>query len=535
MSIPLVAGLITVVAVIVFTLAALGFYTRLKRDRAAATWRLTSDRAQDTRPDVSPDGRQVVFASDRGGHKNIWLLRVKGSVLKKLTQDQGEDDAPVWSPDGREIAFQRTVPNGETSVMVMSADGSNQRSVAAGARPAWSPDGKRMVFESGGGGISVLDLAAGNARRVTDAGIPRGEPAWSPDGNKIVHLRENHLFVMDSDGRNVQPLVPGAMLVTAAPAWSPDGKRIAFTGTFGRSSAVFLMNLDGTEVTRITDGEGESEAKFSRDGQRVFFESTAPGNSDIFSAPVPVKLGRRLTFDAAQDRGPSLSPTGGQIAFSSDRTGGPDIFVQDLGTGQVQNLTNNRAGNEHPAWSPDGTRIAFDSNRTGRKQVFVMKANGGEPVPIPGDGFAPAWSPDSLELVVGGKTLRVVRLSDGFAREVANDAAEFPAWSGDGAWIAFSGGSRIFLVSSHGGAVRALTDGTHASTHPAWRLDGGIAFECECGSGTQIVVIRADGSGGRFLTSGAFRNTSPAFSKDGFRLFFSTDRDGNFQIYEVFN
>lgn len=541
MSIPLVAGLITMVAVIVFTLAALGFYTRLKRDRAAATWRLTSDRAQDTQPDISPDGQQVVFVSNRSGHKDIWLLRIKGSVLKSLTQEQGENDAPAWSPDGREMAFQRSKPDGAPHIFVMAADGSGQHAVGSGARPAWSPDGQRLAFQStqdGVSGIYVLDLASGNERRLTAPGIPCSEPAWSPDGKKIVYSHETHLFVMDSGGGNVQQLIPGAMLATAAPAWSPDGKRIAFTGNFARSRAIFLMNVDGTGITRITDGEGESEVAFSRDGRRIVFESTAPGNSDIFSGPVPRMLGRRLTFDAAEDRSPSLSPTGGQIAFSSNRSGRPDIFVQDLGTGQVQNITNNPADDEHPAWSPDGMRIAFDSNRTGRKQVFVMKANGSDTVEIAGEATEPAWSPDSADLVAASKTkLLAIHLSDGSTREIVPGewAAEWPAWSPDGASIAFSARSRVFLVSSHGGPVRSLTDGTHAASHPTWRSDGSIAFECECGSGTQIVTMRPDGSGIRFLTNSPSRNTSPSFSKDGFRLFFSTNRDGNFQLYEIYN
>jgi Tol biopolymer transport system component len=541
MSIPLVASLITVVSVIVFSLAAIGFYTRLKGDRAAATWRLTSDRAQDTQPDVSPDGQQVVFVSDRSGHKDIWLLRIKGSVLKSLTHDRGENDAPAWSPDGSQIAFQRTEGAGEAHIFLMNADGSGQHVVEIGERPAWSPDGKRLAFQStldGVSGVFVREFAASTFRLQSTPVISCSEPAWSPDGKKIVYSCEKHLFVMDSDGGNVQQLNPGAMLAASAPVWSPDGKRIAFAGSFGRSRAIFLMNVDGTGITRVSDGEGEAEPAFSRDGQRVFFESTAPGNSDIFSGPVPRTLGRRLTFNSADDQSPSLSPTGGQIAFSSDRSGKPDIFVQDLGTGQLQNLTNNPADDEHPAWSPDGTWIAFDSNRTGHKQVFVMKANGSDASEIPGEAFAPAWSPDGADLVAAGKTkLLIVHLSDRSTRgiETGEPVPEWPAWSPDGASIAFSARSRIFLVSSQGGTVRPITDGTHAGSHPAWRSDGSIAFECDCGSGMQIVGMRIDGSDLRFLTSGPSRNISPSFSKDGFRLFFSTNRDGNFEIYEIFN
>jgi Tol biopolymer transport system component len=543
MSIPLVAGLIALVAITVFALAALGFYTRLKREREASTLQLTYDRAEDTQPDISPDGKRVVFVSNRGGHPNIWIMRSDGGEPRNLTSDQGENGDPAWSPNGTQIAFQSSRTDGHMRIFLMNADGSGQHPAvsASGERAAWSPDGKRIAYQSTRddlSGIYVLDIATGSERRLTDPGTPCFAPAWSPDGKKILHAREtklatSQLFLMDTDGGSVQQLSHSAFLTAGSPAWSPDGTRIAFNGALGKRRAIFLMNLDGTEVSRLTGMEGDQgEASWSRDGRRIFFESDAAGNSDIFSIPVPPGTGRRVTFDAAEDQSPSVSPTGGQMVFSSNHSGRPDIFVQDLGTGQVHNLTNNPADDERPAWSPDGTRIAFDSNRTGRKQVFVMNANGSDTRQITtadGEAFAPAWSPDSAELVVSGGPLRVVHLSDGSARAVVpQDArAEWPAWSPDGAWIAFSSAGHVFVVSSQGGTIRSLTEGSH----PAWRPDGDIAFE----RGSQIYGIRLDGTNARALTSNSSRNISPSFSMDGFRLFFASNRDGNFQIYEIYN
>jgi Tol biopolymer transport system component len=551
MSIPLVAGLIAFVAIIVFALAALGFYTRLKREREASTLQLTYDRAEDTQPDVSPDGKRVVFVSNRGGRLNIWIMRSDGGDPKNLTRDQGDNGSPAWSPDGKQIAFQSSRIGGLTRIFLMNADGSGQHAVGSvtGERPAWSPDGKRIAYQATHhrfSGIYVFDIASGNERPLTDPGTRCAEPAWSPDGKNILHVRETkpstvQLFLMDAAGGNVQQLTHSTSLTVRAPAWSPDGARIAFNGGFEKHQAIFLMKADGTEASRLTGTDGDQgAASWSRDGRRIFFESNAAGNSDIFSMPVPPGTGRRLTFDNGEDQSPSVSPTGGQLVFSSRRSGHPNIFVQDLGTGQVHNLTNNPADDEHPAWSPDGTRIAFDSNRTGRKQVFVMNTDGSDPRQIQagdGEASAPAWSPDSAALVISAGRLVVVHLSDGSTREIVSRewAGEWPAWSPDGAWIAFSsaryGDSRVFLVPSGGGTIRSLTNGGH----PTWRSDGVIAFECNCGWGTQIFTMRLDGSDVRVLTSTLPRNVSPAFSRDGFRLFFSTNRDGKFEIYEIHN
>src|SRR5260370_19885826 len=109
MSIPLVAGLIALLAIVVFALAALGFYTRLKREREASTLQLTYDRAEDTHPDISPDGKRVVFVSNRGGRPNIWTMRSDGGDPKSLTRDQGDNGGPAWATHGKQIAFQSSL------------------------------------------------------------------------------------------------------------------------------------------------------------------------------------------------------------------------------------------------------------------------------------------------------------------------------------------------------------------------------------------------------------------------------------------
>src|SRR5260370_2012957 len=126
MSIPLVGGVIALVAINVFALAGVGFYRRLKREREASTLQLTYHRAEDTQPDVSPDGKRVVFVSNRGGRPNIWSMRSDGGDPKNLTRDQGDNGSPAWSPDGKQIAFQSSRIDGLTRIFLTNADGSGQ-------------------------------------------------------------------------------------------------------------------------------------------------------------------------------------------------------------------------------------------------------------------------------------------------------------------------------------------------------------------------------------------------------------------------
>ncbi len=81
---------------------------------------------QDTAPALSPDGRQVVFMSQREGNWDIYLINVDGSNLRQLTDNPGQDGLPAWSPDGRAIAYVSNQDNG-WSVMVMAPDGGEKQ------------------------------------------------------------------------------------------------------------------------------------------------------------------------------------------------------------------------------------------------------------------------------------------------------------------------------------------------------------------------------------------------------------------------
>ena len=127
---------------------------RVDLDGAKAKARIlvTSTREQND-PFISPDGRRIVFRSNRSGTNEIWLCDSDGGNAQQLTSFGGAlTGTPRWSPDGKQIVFDSRV-GGEANVYVIDANGGVPRKLETGTRmnslPSWSHDGKWIYFASG--------------------------------------------------------------------------------------------------------------------------------------------------------------------------------------------------------------------------------------------------------------------------------------------------------------------------------------------------------------------------------------------------
>lgn len=154
---------------------------------------LTTDNFDDMKPDISPDGTKIVFHTDRGSGRAIFVMDVDGNNVTPLTTVDGSVDTPSWSPDGTKIAFAR---NGD--IWVMHADGSGQARLfddpKSAHSPAWSPDGSMLAY------VTDRDTQPGGSNQAIYVTGPDGDvhipitdngfgPAWSPSGDKILFHR----------------------------------------------------------------------------------------------------------------------------------------------------------------------------------------------------------------------------------------------------------------------------------------------------------------------------------------------------------
>lgn len=112
------------------------------------------DSQSDEQPRVSPDGRQIVFVSQRDDQADIYRMDVDGSNVVRLTNSTASELHPAWSPDGKWIVYatNRDSPAGKNnySLYIMAPDGSNQCRLTQGEdsqwHPAWSPDGMWIAY-----------------------------------------------------------------------------------------------------------------------------------------------------------------------------------------------------------------------------------------------------------------------------------------------------------------------------------------------------------------------------------------------------
>jgi len=155
--------------------------------RSRSPTRLTDTQAIDTSPSYSPDGRQIVFESDRGGTQQIYIMGSSGGGAQRISHGEGARySTPVWSPKGDYIAFTRQKAN-SFGIGVMKPDGSGERILTEGFHnegPTWAPNGLYVMFfreASGGSGpkLFMTDVFGRAEFPVPTPGFG-SDPAWSP-------------------------------------------------------------------------------------------------------------------------------------------------------------------------------------------------------------------------------------------------------------------------------------------------------------------------------------------------------------------
>jgi Tol biopolymer transport system component len=256
--------------------------------------RLTNGPALDYNAVFSPDGRWLVFSSERSGSGDLYALDIGADTRPvQLTHHRAFDDAAAFSPDGERLAFVST-RGGNADIFVMPFDPADPaaaeaavtnltRRIGGDFNPAFSPDGNHIAY-------SRQDTPSGSLPALP----PPGDAASANPGasaNPALDTTNTHsdVYVMNADGTNpVRLSEPGGM--SGSPAWSPDGEFIYYhrmhdPAYFEGGSAIG----EGLEIRRVAP-DGTADTFFAAfglspavmaDGRVAFFGMRPADLSDL--------------------------------------------------------------------------------------------------------------------------------------------------------------------------------------------------------------------------------------------------------------
>ena len=368
----------------------------------------------------SPDGQRFVFVRGYPSLKETALFTANrdGTGQRKLATRKSPDDfgwqgGPAWSPDGQIIACASGAYDLNMKVdFIRVSDGTTSAVLGKGwpwiGRVIWLNDGKAFIMSAKDQDSPQMQLwhvsyPSGELRRITNdlnTYSPRGIGV-SANSTHLVAVQTSYhskiWIVPQADAYRARQLTYGMSDGFSGLSWTPDN-RIVYASNTGGSQNIWIMNNDGSEQRKLTDGNYLNyHPSVTSDGRYILFISNRAGSPDVWRMGIggedPAKLtsGRIATW-------PRPSPDNQWVVFKSFAMGRRTLWKTSIDGGEPIQLTEAYTG--WPAVSPDGTAIAceyWNDDLSAPIKLAVIPFDGGLPAKI----FEPSTTlPKQLSTVI---------------------------------------------------------------------------------------------------------------------------------------
>ncbi|OIN56302.1 amidohydrolase family protein [Arsenicibacter rosenii] len=392
--------------------------------------------------------------------------------------------------------------------------------------------------------------------------------ALSPDKQTIALDLQGTIWLVPATGGAARPITD-ALGDCRQPTWSPDGRWVAFHAFWDGTYHLWMVSRDGKQKKQLTFGiYDDREPHWSPDGKRMVFSSDRSGNYDIWQLTVETGALTQLTQHQANDYNPAISPDGTQITYVSERTETPGIYRLDP-AGAERLVAGSVAKLAAPTWSADGTQIYYNLvNKTqsglavtdlaGKTQVLTPAAEDVFP-------FRLSWLSATEYLYTADGRIKKQRIGQGGSvipfsatvtlakRSYERKRYDFdqttslpvkgirgPVVSPDGLKIAFAAVGDLWILTKGNGQPKAITNDVYLDADPAWSPDGQkLAFTSDRQGNMDLWVKDLQTGQEQRLVDLPDDINLPAWSPDGKRIaFYQGDARnvwgrGTLQIVEV--
>jgi len=438
--------------------------------------RLTTDAGPEARPRFFPDGKTLAFTGHYDGNPDVYTVAVAGGEPQRLTWHPGFDFVQDISPNGEEILFtsQRTVhTNRHAELFEVSPDGGlpSVLPIPNASEAVYSPEGNRIAY--------TPLREPFNQWKNYRGGMHSRIWIYTRSDYSVVEIPQPEGGCNDSD-----PMWIGSEIYFRS---DRDGEFNLYSYKLGTTDVRRLTNHNDFPVLSATSGDGV--VAYDQAGYLHIFDPARGASQRLRIGIAADLLETRPRYVSGDEyvRGASLSPSGARAALEFRG----EIVTVPAKKGDPRNLTQSQGAHERsPAWSPDGSKIAYFSDASGEYALHVASQDGqgkAKTYPLSGSGFYtdPKWSPDGkkISFTDNSWTLYVLDLESGDETKVSTELVYGPvktlfhSWSPDSRWLAYTKNSptyfqRAYLYEVSTGKSQPVTDGLSDVAEPTFDASG---------------------------------------------------------------